>query len=474
MTSIARHKIRNSFIAISNIFFLSLYVTLCLNNRLAIDDFHFLSNVNELGVIAGTIAEYNGWSSRWLSVLLNHFILYLNEKSNVALPAFGILSLTLFVLVVFFTLKNLSSLSSTSRISHFSKNGILSDNRSVINYSVFLVSILFVSTIKIDETWFWLCASTTYLWSNMMFILGAACLVYKKKSFAITLISCICFLYVGGSSGPLALICLLLLLILSILSFTKHFPLKENRELILRRAALCFFMCLFSFLVLYLAKGNRIREQFFEDISIGYGFILNIKMVGIILIKRLPHVLPAIILFCLPMISFGHNFWMGKAGQDWKYKLIYLFAGFIVLIYIFQLPITYKTQDVGAYRALFFVSILTIGLILTVFFLIGKNVSINKHFNTALITCPFIVSSFLFGYEFLNQRTITSKYAKAYDQRLHYLRMNSDSSFLELVPLPPSGMLFSAEISADTTHFSNQHLKKALHLTGNVRKQTIH
>ena len=98
---------------------------------------------------------------------------------------------------------------------------------------------------------------------------------------------------------------------------------------------------------------------------------------------------------------------------------------------------------------------------------------INKHLNTVLITCPFIVSSFLFGYELLNQKAITSQYAKAYDQRLHYLKMNSDSPLLELAPLPPSGMLFSAEISVDPAHFSNQHLKKALHLSGKVRKKPI-
>jgi hypothetical protein len=67
----------------------------------------------------------------------------------------------------------------------------------------------------------------------------------------------------------------------------------------------------------------------------------------------------------------------------------------------------------------------------------------------------------------MQQYTLTTEYAKKYDERMEYIeskRLNYTNEVLELPPLPLSGMLFSAELSTDTSHFSNQHLKKALRL----------
>ncbi len=152
----------------------------------------------------------------------------------------------------------------------------------------------------------------------------------------------------------------------------------------------------------------------------------------------------------------------------------YMTFVYFCLIYFFQLSITYKTQDVGAYRSLFFITILTVSFFLLAYYLVGKNTSLNKHWYFFLTIIPFLISSCIFGYQYINQKIITSKYAKAYDQRMIYIKSNNDNiELLELAPLPPSGMLFSAELSNDTSHFSNQHLKKALNLKFNIKIQTM-
>jgi len=464
----------NTILSLSNLLFLLLYVTLCFHNRLAIDDFHFLSTVNEHGIITGTLIEYNSWSSRWISVLLNHFILLINKNTPIGLPVFGIFNLLLFISVGFFFFKNLFQPSSTPYFNLPQQKNKLTKYWLFTNLSTFLISIIFISTIKIDETWFWLCSSTTYLWSNIMVLIGIACLLMRKKNTTLTLIGYFSFFYIGGSSGPLAIVSLLILLTTIVLAYFKNIPFKINRAIIIKRSFLSFFFCLASFLVLFFAEGNRIREQFFQEISIGYSFILNIKMVGIILIKRLPSILPFIAILCLPMISFGNYFKNSKADLKWKKKISYITFIYFSLIYIFQLPITYKTQDVGAFRALFFVTILTVSFFLLAYYIIGRNTSFNKRSYTYITIIPFLVSLSIFGYEFINQNTITSEYANAYDRRMIYIKSNDNNiELLELAPLPPSGMLFSAELSSDTSHFSNQHLKKALKLNFNIKKQTM-
>ena len=464
-------KLTNTLLIISNLFFLLLYITLCINNRIAVDDFYFLSNVNEHGIIDGAIIEYNSWNSRWLSLILNHFILLFNQKTSIGLTIYGIFNLLSFVCVVFFL-----TITITKYLNPFikvQKNNRLKHYLSYLNYSFFLVSLIFISTMKIGETWFWLCASTGYLWSNIIFLLGLACLLTKNQNSIITIIGCLSFFFIGGSSPTLALISILILSVILMASILHYFQIEINRKIIIRRSFLSMLFCLASFIVLYLGEGNRIREQFFQEISIGYSLILNFKMAGIILLKRIPFIIPVIAILSLPMISYGNYIKKGRSELNWKKKIIYLSLIYLSLIYLFQLPITYKTQDVGAHRTLFFITILTISYFFITFYIIGKNLTINKRWNNFLAIIPFIVSSFIFGHEFIYQYSTTSKYAEAYDQRMIYVKKNHhDIEILELKPLPSSGMLYSAEISSDTSHFSNKFFKKALNLNFKVKKSS--
>jgi hypothetical protein len=68
---------------------------------------------------------------------------------------------------------------------------------------------------------------------------------------------------------------------------------------------------------------------------------------------------------------------------------------------------------------------------------------------------------------FIEEKRITYVYAAAYDNRMQTLiqsKSESSQKEISLAPLPPSGMLYSAEIIADTNDFRNRHLKNYLQL----------
>lgn len=447
---------------ISNILFLSLFLVLALNQRLATDDFYFLANFLEHGVIQGTWTEYNTWSTRFSSVGLNQIVLFFQEKGTWALACFSLLSLAVFVTVVALNIKNIVRLLNVQ--SSHKLSGLY-----VLNLSIFLVSIMFITTVKIDETWFWLCASCTYLWGVMMLMLGVAWLTSAKNNALYTLFGVFGFVYLGGASGPLALIVLSFLLSIILFSnkYSQSLKLAQNKLRI--KATVGFLVCLSAFLILYFGKGNQMREVFFEQLSVLDSMFLNVKMSGIIILKRLPSVLPLMLTIAFPMLYVASIHNVAKKISPWMdfLKLTILFA---VVVYLYQLSITYKTQDVAAYRALFFVSVLTLMYIAKSYLIIGKNLPLTK-LSAALFYSSFLFAPTLFAYQLVKQHSIAFEYSASYDTRMNLLEnVKNKNEIILLSPLKNSGMLYSAEISTDTSFHSNQHLKQALMLKINVAK----
>lgn len=456
------NKTTSFLIVISNSLFLLLYFSLGYHNRLAIDDFHFLANVKEFGILNGTIEEYNSWSSRWVSVLLNHFVLFMNEKWKWTLFTFSLLNLTFFVITIQFLTKKILNCFFFGRKLNI---GLANKNTWIrFNISLFLVSLLFITTFSIAETWFWLCSTTTYLWSNIMFFLGLACLLGQKKQIKSSVIGGISFIYVGGSSGPLALISIFILFSFLIISTLDKLPNNISKKSFNLKTTLYLCCCLFSFLILYFSKGNTIRLHSFEEISIFYSIILNFKMVGIILLKQLPFTILLSSYLCLP-IGALLKVDSDKIKINLKRDLLLTTLTYVIILFLYQLSITYKTSDIGANRALFFVSLLSTFFILIVYFLLLNTVKITYKRLKFITILPLLSSILIFGILFFKQQPLLSNYSHSYDQRIHFLNnVENRNKTLELSPLSPSGLLFSAEISTDTSHFSNQHMKKGLGL----------
>ena len=62
----------------------------------------------------------------------------------------------------------------------------------------------------------------------------------------------------------------------------------------------------------------------------------------------------------------------------------------------------------------------------------------------------------------VTQYKITQNYADKYDKRIEYINQMSSMDTVILEPLPNSGLLYSSEISFDSEHYTNQHLRNGL------------
>ena len=448
-----------SLMAFSNMLFVTLFVVLSYYNRIAADDFYFLANVNKYGVIKGTVVEYSNWSGRWFSVLLNQFVLSFYHLKHVLL-FYGSMVFVLFIYAIVKLIRNLNSLFQWGNIHLWQE----------LNLAVFFISAIFYSTFKIDETWFWLCASCTYLMSMVFFFLGVAALISPRKGIANTLLIVMAFTYIGGSCEPFALIILLLLILFSVAHHFDRIHLKLIKPHLNQRVYLAFTCCLISFSIVYLSGGNKIRVEFFKEMSIWESLVLNVKTTGMIVLLRLPAIIPYLFIFSFPAYYWGS---LNSAGdthiKSIRIKNTAILMSYFLLLYVYQLPVTYITQDIAAYRALFPITLFSLLAGIGIFYNLGSSGILSSSKVHKLVVLSLVIICSLHIYALITQVQIVPKYTEAYDKRMVYLNQNKNNKTpIDLEPLPGSGLLYSAEISNDTNYYANQHLKNGLGLQTTV------
>ena len=179
-----------------------------------------------------------------------------------------------------------------------------------------------------------------------------------------------------------------------------------------------------------------------------------------IVLQKIPSILLYLVIFSLPFHFLG-----SKNNNYNRSKFIYnIFSATALLgvsIYLFQLPITYKTQAIAADRTLFPLCCLIYLYSCYIFYQIGtQNLIRNKITSQVLITTIFTAVLIINCINLWKQYPIVKKYASAYDQRLHLIETSYNDELIKLPPLPNSGFIYSNEISNNPAHFTNQHLKK--------------
>lgn len=433
-----------TLIIISNVIFIALYVILASNNRIAHDDYYSIYIVNKLGIIDSVIYQYDNWCTRYISVFLSFTISSL-LKYKYTLFIYNILLLQLFIISIYYSLNACKKLLNES---------VRNDKLQILNYSVFFVSAIFYSSFNIGETWFWLSSTSTYLLSVIMLFFAFSFIFNNKKNMAnkvsITLVS----VFIGGSNGTLSLLLLLVLFVLFLLY-------QQKNKLIANKLLLSFVCVLISFVILYLGNGNNIRSSSFNSISVLDSFILNIKTTAIILFMRVPSILIYILLFILPTFHiFGNT--QNITKSTFIKRCLVSASILLALLFLFQLPITYKTQDVAAIRTLLPISILFFVYGLFLIYNICQIESFRLRIPTAFAQL-YLVGIILFNlWNLQNQYKVTNNYASKYDERIETIKKLSHMDTIALKPLPSSGFLYSSEITFDANHFSNKQMKVGL------------
>lgn len=434
-------KFVKTCLQLSNLTFLALFALLSYCNRWAADDYHFLANVKQHGIWDGMLVEYASWSSRYASVLVNHSVQALQMNGLPALPLFNMLSLVLMIGAVY-SLMQRALERDLSLIPHSAWLRL--------HLSMLITSCLFILSMNIGETWFWLCASATYLWSLIGLLYLINYLLHPQPSWLIVTLALLGAIYLGGSAGPLALLSLLGLGLLVFIRMIGRIQIPLGR--LLSAVALMGT----AFLLLYLAPGNDVRSDFFEDIGLLESFMLNFKMCAIIIIRNKAH---------LAMMTLGVFVYIfyNRPGQQtraviWRYLMLSIAA-----IFLYQWSITYMTQDIAAHRAQLPVSLIILLAAIFAFYpvyrIFDKQARVIAHLTVILIPLSFSVYH-------LSQASKYIDYAQAHDERTRYLLeeplLIDGKAYLK--PLPDSGLLPSAEISPSAIHFRNEHLKAGLGL----------
>jgi hypothetical protein len=455
------------YVWLSAFLFTILFLLLSFFNKPAVDDFHFLYNVHQFGVWKGILYEYATWSPRYVAVFVTHLTLLVEEKTHFGYLIFGVLSFGLTILAIHQFLKTASQF----RIWDMYLESDFLNKKHFFISSLFFCSCWFLATLKIGETWFWLCSASTYLWSNAFFLILFSVLFKQKATPYHFVILFICTLYIGGSCGPLSLLSLFVLLSLITAGVFVRKSIFTNRHFMIR-LIFSFILLGIFFFVQYNSQGNRIRETFFKEINLGESLLLNLKMMGIIIFKRLPFSFIIGLTLTFPLFSVVPKKTIPRYEKWFRCVCLSLFV-YGVLLFLFQLSVTYKTQDVAAYRTLFFVNTLTL-LFCAWFWILcskyGVLLTISNYLKRLKVAVLAIYTFILVCVLFQQAFTVTN-YARAYHERMLYIRNHCvEGEIINLNPLPPSGFLFSAELSSDTAHFSNNHFRKALNLKCYVRK----
>ncbi len=427
----------------NNLIFIVLFFSINFFNRPAHDDFYSMFMVREMGVIDATIFQYHNWCTRFIGVFISFLVTAVPFSAKYFL--FNTFIFLLFSFAILFFLKTLLE---------------IPFDLSMLNKAIFIFSALFYSTINIGETWFWLSANSAYTLSFALLIIGISLIIKTKtKHYEYALIA-ILFLLIGGLNEILSTFIILSMLLMVL--FYKKINLSKGQTIKLGVAILSVTTTL---TILILGKGNAAREAFFNKISIFYSLILNIKMSGIILVKHILPKIPIMVLWAIILSNIQPL--RKKLYTQNKHKLnIAIVSIALICIYVFQLPITYKTQDICALRALLPVSVLTFAII---YIVINSFSFFKKNVHIFMIFSIFIQMSFL-----IYQSGKGYRYANAYDNRMTYIEIEAKSreiDTIKVMALPESGWIKSSEITTNNKDFKNQHLKKGLNLKCEIIKK---
>lgn len=443
-------KISNHLLLVSNCIFIALYFLLAWNNRIAHDDFYLLFVVNKMGICDAVQFQYNHWCTRYASVFLSFFIAHLLQF-RFTLFIYQILLLVWFVATVYWSIKNIL-------LPYFSSvNNITS--AQIIQISILIVSGIFYSSFSIGEVWFWLASKSTYIVSVLCFANGCFLLLKTHKSFAHYLLIAVLFGFVGASNESLWIFA-------SIFFITfLFFNTKKKRQSLL--VWMPFIVALLSYTICFTllvnGNGNNIRKSCFEPMETVNLIKQQWKVFAMIFFTKISKVFFVTLLIALLVVSifFKSGLFIGYKIRFKQVAIVSVCFGCI--IFLFQLPITYYTHDLAADRTLFPISLLLFlycnYLVIVLFLYQGR---FNRPIVSIITNCILLIYS---GYTLYTQILVVPNYAEAYDKRITVLnKMRETSKSIILEPLPSSGLLFSAEISTDSTHYNNQHLQQALGL----------
>lgn len=419
--------------AISGLF---LFFWLLGNQILTSDDLYFASKIRSYGPWEAMQLERELWNSRWTSLFLNFSILKIYHTiSPLVLFFYGLFNGMLLLQLVYLVL-----------------------NRFQIHSKILialLCTFVFVGTFNVGEVWFWLASSTTYLTSTLL--IGIIFLRLQQPHLPnwLGVLFIVPSIYIGGCSLPIAglyILCLMFLIIKN---------LKREQPIHIQWIVLYLILSLLALLYLLNGTGSSIRMTHFDTISLFDAFVLNFKLTSLAIYTYLLPKLPILLLLSLPLwwIPIPHS---AINSRKLTAEIIVIVFKFSIAFFCYQFLLTYITQDIGAARTLYPINLIFLWCFLGVIYWANRYLQSKQIPNIIKVFASLIAMSTILVITF-QQLNFVNPYIKAVENRNQLLNTNKNQ-FYRLEALPPSGYLYSSEISVDSNHYNNQHLKSYFNL----------
>jgi hypothetical protein len=437
------------------IVFAALYIILAINNRPAGDDVEIINTVRKYGVWDAMTVYWNSWNTRWLSIL------FLNAVVNFydVVHSFIVYH---FVTIVFLFIA----------IHRFISSLLLRVNPNPSGktfYSALLLASFFLVSFNTAENFLWINCNTMYLWSVTGLLFGSAELLKKNLTTSSYLIAAISFFYVGGAFETYAVVALLALIAILIYHYRK--PIKDKRKINLLLISV--FMLCFAFSFELIGSGWRNRHEILGSPAISSALFITVKAIVKMFIWYIPSKIHWLILFFLLWMGFGAQ---AKTQVTFrKHFLLKLFIAFCISTFLLLFPSCYLLRETPPFRTWTLVCFLLVLAVTVAGFFTGQKLKDSIAVPYLSSTASFVMLILLLK-TCIDQKQITTVYANAFDEREKILlsaQTNIIGGTIELDPLPPPGMLYSAEITSDTTHYKNIHLKDYYQLKASVRKKQV-
>ncbi len=389
---------------------------------------------------------YYGASGRWAANFMLGVIYFSEFRSFTVLALFSIFNLSAFIFVSHLLFSALDRKFSLG----FSRMNVFALAWTFTMFLFFLAP-------GTGEIWFWTNSAPQYLWSVMLGLLIASLILKEKRGPADHVLLALSSLYIGGASESFAAVYLLA----GVMGF--FFANVKVKQ----RVLLAMLLMLTGFSINLLAPGNAVRASWLPEKSLGTGMEMTAKAVYHLFADGWMTSLASVVCFLPVFILFGIEMKSRTSVNTRSLWKIFFTLTFFSLVSLF-LP-SYFVSDVAPKRACELAYLLIAFFILTCGVFMGMKYGLSK---AVLKYSSAAAILLLIGAKAFTQAPIVMKYTEAADARIEQLKnTNTDKEPLELSPLPSSGMLYSAEITADTTHWTNRHLKFGLGLKFHVVKK---
>lgn len=454
------NKRYTSLLYLCFLLFAVLFIFLSANSRLATDDYYFIADSQKHGLFEQVAFQYMHWTGRYTATLAMNVFYNLWGLDQLPYTALPLISILLLFLGAFLLTEKLSG--------QFSLQLELKE-RFIITFC--LVMLLFFLSYDIGESWFWYCGYSSYLWSIIALLWGTHFLLQKQKQALTGTLATLCFIYIGAASELYTAIIGLvytLFIITIIRSSNTHLSKQHKWKLY---STYIFFGI--AFLIMLLAPGNYLRDQLFPDHSFSGSLVITAKSLIKFFLVYLPSKLPYILALGIPLLMIGME--IGKRKTvDGSFrsaaKKTSIFTAIILLLFYWLTA--FVMMETGPARVLLFASFIISIYFCMIFFLLGYYQVLQSKLLVILkLASALLLFSMLLTHLYQERKT-ASNYSYKNDERIALIKalnkkIKKDTTIC-LPLLPPSGMLYSAEISNDTTHFTNKELKMGYDLKFHV------